>query len=164
MRDLVAVIVAIGLVIFALRMATALQWYRRSHSKRRRDIERRGQTVVVEIPSDEGLQFFSEDSDAFYWSGERVVKSKIRSTRILISGAPLAVKVARRFAASARDDVVNIADDPEAFERDRWDVEIIVEGDTVLVECGAIRERVSQELARQVFDAVKVDIDVRDAE
>jgi FAD/FMN-containing dehydrogenase len=26
---------------------------------------------------------------------------------------------------------------------------------TVVVECGAIRERVSQELARAVFDAVK---------
>jgi len=31
----------------------------------------------------------------------------------------------------------------------------------VLVECGAIRERVSQELARQVFDAVKAEIERR---
>ena len=34
---------------------------------------------------------------------------------------------------------------------------------TVLVECGAIRERVSQELARTVFDAVKREIERRDA-
>jgi hypothetical protein len=30
------------------------------------------------------------------------------------------------------------------------------------VECGAIRERVSQELARAVFDAVRRDIERRD--
>jgi hypothetical protein len=32
----------------------------------------------------------------------------------------------------------------------------------MLVECGAIRERVSQELARMVFDAVKNDMEQRD--
>jgi len=31
------------------------------------------------------------------------------------------------------------------------------------VECGAIRERVSQELARAVFDAVKHELQRRDA-
>jgi hypothetical protein len=30
---------------------------------------------------------------------------------------------------------------------------------TVLVECGAIRERISQELARKVFDAVRSDVE-----
>ena len=33
---------------------------------------------------------------------------------------------------------------------------------TTLVECGAIRERVSQELARAVFDAVKRELERRD--
>jgi hypothetical protein len=33
---------------------------------------------------------------------------------------------------------------------------------TVLIECGAIRERVSQELARAVFDAIKEDVEGRD--
>ena len=33
----------------------------------------------------------------------------------------------------------------------------------MLVECGAIRERVSQELARTVFDAVKRELERRDA-
>ena len=32
----------------------------------------------------------------------------------------------------------------------------------MLVECGAIRERVSQELARTVFDAVKRELERRD--
>ena len=34
----------------------------------------------------------------------------------------------------------------------------------MLVECGAIRERVSQELARAVFDAVKRELERRDRE
>jgi hypothetical protein len=34
---------------------------------------------------------------------------------------------------------------------------------TTLVECGAIRERVSQELARTVFDAVRRELEARDA-
>lgn len=47
------------------------------------------------------------------------------------------------------------------IERERWDVAIDLEESTVLVQCGAIRERVSQELARQVFEAVKTDIELR---
>ena len=46
-------------------------------------------------------------------------------------------------------------DRPEGIARDRWDVAIETADGTALVECGAIRERVSQELARAVFDAVK---------
>jgi hypothetical protein len=33
---------------------------------------------------------------------------------------------------------------------------------TTLIECGAIRERVSQELARTIFDAIKADLEMRD--
>jgi nicotinamide mononucleotide (NMN) deamidase PncC len=33
---------------------------------------------------------------------------------------------------------------------------------TLLVECGAIRERVSQELARTIFERVKADMERRD--
>jgi hypothetical protein len=54
-------------------------------------------------------------------------------------------------------------DRPEGIARDRWDVAIETVTGTVLVECGAIRERVSQELARTVFDAVKRDVERRNA-
>jgi hypothetical protein len=42
---------------------------------------------------------------------------------------------------------------------DRWDVEIETVTADILVECGAIRERVSQEIARAVFDAVKQELE-----
>ena len=50
-------------------------------------------------------------------------------------------------------------DRPDGIARDRWDVAIEAVNGTTLVECGAIRERVSQELARAVFDAVKREVE-----
>jgi hypothetical protein len=55
-------------------------------------------------------------------------------------------------------------DRPEGIERDRWDVAIETVRGTMLVECGAIRERVSQELARKVFDAVRESVEARNLE
>jgi len=42
---------------------------------------------------------------------------------------------------------------------------VVIDGldGVVIVECGAIRERVSQELARAVFDAVKEELRRQDA-
>ena len=57
-----------------------------------------------------------------------------------------------------------IDDRPEGIARDRWDVTIeAIDAAALVVECGSIRERVSQELARAVFDAVKHDLERRDA-
>ena len=52
-------------------------------------------------------------------------------------------------------------DRPDGIARDRWDVAIEEVNGTLLIECGAIRERVSQELARKIFDAVKKDLETR---
>ena len=54
-------------------------------------------------------------------------------------------------------------DRPDGIARDRWDVAIETVNGMMLVECGAIRERVSQELARTVYDAVKGELERRDA-
>jgi len=56
--------------------------------------------------------------------------------------------------------VLTIIDEQfEGLLRDRWDVAIDTLDGVVTVECGAIRERVSQELARQIFDAIRVEIE-----
>ena len=47
----------------------------------------------------------------------------------------------------------------EGFARDRWDVAIDTTDTTLLIPCGAIRERISQELARRIFTAVKTVIE-----
>ena len=67
-----------------------------------------------------------------------------------------------RHAAEALSAPTSFEDRPEGIARDRWDVAIEAQAGTTLIECGAIRERVSQELARAVFDAVKRDLEERD--
>lgn len=160
MRDLVAIIVVIVLVIAALRMATSLQWHKRDHENLRRSLRERGRTVVAEIPHASGLRLFCEDAAAFYWGDAVIPKSDIRAARVLISGAPLSTRTSSRFPLASPSPRPNGGEPTsfEAFERDRWDVAIDLELDTIIVECGAIRERVSQDLARRVFDTVSADI------
>ena len=162
MRDLGAVIVVVILIVVALAMATSLQWYRRAHDRLRSKLRDCGQSIVAEVPSHEGLLFFSEDAAAFHWAERAIPKTQIRAARVLISGAPISTVRSRRFPDEPPDLPEETEYGPEAFERDRWDVAIEVADETVLVECGSIRERVSQELARRIFDAVKRTIESLD--
>ena len=119
-------------------------------------------------------------------SVEALAKAQERgvAVRVLINGAPIGAYVSRRHAhdqsTSATDDAergVGVPakqvrgvgapgvkeDHSEGIVRDRWDVAVETLTATVLIECGAIRERVSQELARKVFDAIKSELERRDA-
>ena len=78
------------------------------------------------------------------------------------AAAPIAAVVSRRATSDSPAPVTTFEDRPEGIARDRWDVAIETTSTAILIECGAIRERVSQELARAVFDAVKRDIERRD--
>jgi len=162
MRDVVGILVVVFLVVVALRMTTSLQWHKRRHAATRRAIEQRGQSVIAEIPASEGVRFFSEDRSSFYWNDRVIPKDGIRAARVLISGTPLSVRVSNRFEAPAPTASTTIPTPADGFERDRWDVEIDLEDGTIVVECGAIRERVSQELARHVFEAVSRGMDSQD--
>ena len=70
---------------------------------------------------------------------------------MLINGSPIAAYVSRRYPEGASRQATSFDDRPDGIARDRWDVALETVAGTVLVECGAIRERVSQELARKVF-------------
>jgi len=180
MRDVVAGILAVLLIVVALSLATTLRRYRQGR-ERARDSERAlGRTIVAELPTADDLVLFSEDQARFYYGERSIDKDLITAVRVLINGAPLATVISERHArqmalltaaAAARgvgapakpDRGAGSADlidsRPEGIARDRWDVAIDTVSSTVLVECGSIRERVSQELARSVFDAVKREIE-----
>ena len=158
MRDLVAGVVAVALLVAALGMAGTLTEYRR---RRRRALEHEralGRTVVAEIPIDDNLTLFGEDAAHFYLGDRAIPKSSIAAARVLINGSPIASVVSPRYHGEMAPPT-SFEDRPEGIARDRWDVAIETTGGTVLVECGAIRERVSQELARAVFDAVKKSVE-----
>jgi len=176
MRDVAAGILAVLLIVVALSLATTLRRHRQSR-ERARDSERAlGRTIVAEVPTADDLVLFSEDQPRFYYGDRPIDKDLITAVRVLINGAPIATVISERHArqtarlsaeAAARDlgtpptptsgaETSRLIDTrPEGIERDRWDVAIETVAGTFLVECGSIRERISQELARSVFDAVK---------
>jgi hypothetical protein len=164
MRDAIAAAVAAVLLLAAASLATTLHGYRRRR-QRAHDSERAlGRTVIAEIPAPDDLVLFSEDRVRFFYGDRSIDKDLIIAVRVLINGAPIAAAVSRRYALEAEQHQPTRFDDrPDGIARDRWDVAIETVAGTTVVECGAIRERVSQELARKVFDAVTADIDRRNA-
>jgi hypothetical protein len=161
-RDLVAAGVALLLLIVAASLGTTLTVYRKQRRKNREHEHLLGRTIIAEIPTDDGLVLFTEDDGQFHYGTQTVDKERIAAVRVLINGAPIASCVSKRHAARVPIQPTSFEDRPEGIARDRWDVAIESSDGTTLVECGAIRERISQELARAVFDAVKQDIERRD--
>jgi len=162
MRDIFAGLIAIVLLVAAASLATTLQAYRRRRT-RARDSERAlGRTIIAEIPAGDDLVLFSEDASRFYYGEQSIDKDLIVAARVLINGVPIASYVSRRHPEGAERRATSFEDRPEGIARDRWDVALETLKGTTLVECGAIRERVSQELARLVFDAVKGELATRD--
>ncbi|OLD55352.1 MAG: hypothetical protein AUI64_03705 [Acidobacteria bacterium 13_1_40CM_2_64_6] len=247
MRDAIAAIVALVLLVVAASLATTLQAHRRRRQRQRDSEQALGRRIVAEIPAGDDFLLVSEDASRFYYGEQSIDKDLIVAVRVLINGAPLASYVSRRHAkddssattaergvgapakrdrgagapgvieergagvpaervrgegapgvnkdrgvgAPAKRDrgagapgVIeergarvpaervrgeggpginkDRGDRLEGILRDRWDVAVEKVTGTVLVECGAIRERVSQELARKIFDAIKTELEQRD--
>jgi hypothetical protein len=162
MRDVIAALIALLLLAAAASLATALQGFRRSW-QRARDSERAlGRSIITELPTEDDLVLVSEDGTRFYHGDRSIDKDLIVAVRMLINGAPVAAYVSRRHATGPARQATSFEDRPDGIARDRWDVAIETVTGTTLVECGAIRERVSQELARAVFDRVKRELERRD--
>src|SRR5262245_24700539 len=90
MRDLAAGIVALGVLLIAASLATALHWYRRGR-RRAVDSEReKGRTIIAELPTAEELVLFSEDAVCFYYGEHPIGKDQIVAGRVLINGSPIA--------------------------------------------------------------------------
>ena len=161
MRDLIAGLVAVALLLVAASLATTLTVYR-GRRRRLRETERAlGRTVVAEIPAGDDLVLFSEDEHRFQYGERSIDKNRILAVRMLINGAPIAAYASHTETASVVTPT-SFEDRPDGIARDRWDVAIESADETMLVECGAIRERVSQELARAVFDTVRRALERRD--
>lgn len=159
MRDIVAALVAIGLILFAASLATTLRIHRRRRQRARDSEGALGRTIIAELPTAEDLVLFSEDDVRFYYGDRSIDKDLIAAVRVLINGAPIAASLSPQHPGAAARHPTSFEDRPEGIARDRWDVAIETVADTILVECGAIRERVSQELARTVYEAVKRSIE-----
>ena len=159
MRDLIAWFIAAFLLVTAASLASTLRYYR---LKRQRavDLQRvRGRHIIAEIPITDDLVYFTEDKIHFYYGERSINKNQIQVARVLINGSPIAEISAPRQTSRIAKPTVFIDQPEEGILRDRWDVIIETESSDILVECGAVRERVSQELARKIFDAIKATIE-----
>jgi hypothetical protein len=161
MRDLIAGLVAFGLLLVAASLATTLHFYRRRRQRFRDSQLAQGRTIIAEIPASDDLVLFAEDDTHFHYGGQPIDKDTVTAVHVLINGSPIAAVVSRRAKSAGPAPVTTFEDRPEGIARDRWDVAIETTSGATLIECGAIRERVSQELARAVFEAVKRDIEQR---
>src|SRR5262245_49638576 len=161
MRDFVAALVAAALVFAALSLLTTLHFYRKRHRAARDSELARGRMIVAELPTDPELTLVTEDAEHFHYGATAIDKNEIMAVRVLINGSPIAAFVSPRWSSAAQRQATTFEDRPEGIARDRWDVAIETVNGVVLVECGAVRERVSQELARTIFDAVKRDLEKR---
>jgi hypothetical protein len=161
MRDLVAGLVAVVLLLAAASLATTLTGYRKRR-QRARDSERAlGRMLIAELPISDELVLVSQDDHRIYYGDRSIDKDLITAVRVLINGSPIAAYVSRRHRV-ADVQATSFEDRPEGIARDRWDVAVETLKGTTLIECGAIRERVSQELARAIFDAIRSDLERRD--
>ena len=161
MRDIVAALVAAVLVFVALSLLTTLHVYRKRHRAMREQAAAGGRTIVVELPTDPELTLFTEDAKHFYYGETVIDKRDIVGVQVLINGSPIAAFARPGMpdgAARTPPAGAPFEDRPEGILRDRWDVAIETTRGMHQVACGEIRERVSQELARTIFDAVKATI------
>jgi hypothetical protein len=165
MRDVVAAVLAFGLLVIAASLGTTLQMFRKQRRRTREGERTLGRAIIAEIPAQDDLTLFTEDARQFHYGARSIDKDRIVAARILINGAVIAACASTRRATPGGVPMPTetIDDRPEGIARDRWDVAIDTLDGSVVVECGAIRERVSQELARGVFDAVKEELRRQDS-
>ena len=136
MRDLIAGLVALGLLLFGLGLASTLRFHQRRRRRELRELREAGRTVVAEIPTKDGLMLFVADEDHFYYGDTAISKRDIRLVRVLINGSPIASYTARRARSDDPGSSGSFADRPEGIAHDRWDVLVGTEAGDTLVECG----------------------------
>jgi hypothetical protein len=161
-RDVVAGLIAIALLYTAIRLAGTLAAFRRRRQRARESERALGRTIIAEIPTEDELVLTSQDEKRFYYGERSIDKDLIVAVRVLVNGAPIASHLSRRRGPDRRLQPTSFEDHPDGIARDRWDVAVETDAGSMLIECGAIRERVSQELARVVYDAISRSIDEHD--
>ena len=102
MRDVIAGVVAVALLLVAARLATTLQLYRRRRERTRDAEGALGRTIVAELPTDDELVLVSEDDRRFYYGDRSIDKDLIAAVRVLINGSPIAAFVSRRVGRAAQ--------------------------------------------------------------
>ena len=76
MRDLIAGLVAFGLLLVAASLATSLHFYRKRRQRFRDTQLAQGRMIIAEIPASDDLVLFAEDDTYFHYSGQSIDKKR----------------------------------------------------------------------------------------
>jgi hypothetical protein len=155
MRDLVAGLIALALLVFAVLVAATLHFHRQRRERTRRAAREGGRTIIAELPQGTDLVYVTEDDQRLYVGDRPIEKASVRGVRLMVNGALVSQAGDTRTDAAA---AARATSDEEAFIRDRWDVLVDTSSETITIACGAIRERISQDLARRIYDAVSKEV------
>lgn len=141
---------ALVLVLWwAFRLAMGLRWNKVLRERQRDEEAGRGR-IVAELPLPEGMAFFVEDAAGFRWGDETVARGAVTGARLLLNSAVV---------ASAERPGVALPPPPAPEDepgRERWEVVAYVDGGGArTVRCGSVREGISRQAARAVFDALR---------
>ena len=118
MRDVIFAVLAVFLLFVALGLATSLTGARRRRQRQQQEIAARGQVVLAELPTGDGITFFTADDEAFHYGERRIPKDSIQAAHVLINGAPIAASVAPGYADTRATPTDVVDDRPEGLSRD----------------------------------------------
>lgn len=148
--ELLAGTLLVGTLFVAFRFAMGLRWARLMREQALSEELKRGRRLIAEVPTPSGeIELFLEDESRFYWAGAELGKAGLVGARLLLNGAVMGE--CRRSGAE-----LPAAEPPEEYEgRERWEVATYTDQGSLTIQCGSLREGVSREAARDVFQALE---------
>ena len=133
----------------SFRLAMGLRAAALARAADRSAEEARGRRVVTEIPQGGEVFLFLETPEAFEWQGRRMAKADLDGCRLLLNGGVMGTAARAGIALPE-------AGTPEEYEgRERWDVRLYSPQGPADVPCGTLREGVSRDAARAVFESIR---------
>ena len=153
-RDLAAGLVALALLVLALLLGATLHLHRQRRRAEQRAAEAAGRRIVAEVPSGADLLLFCEDDEWFYFGGTSVPKADVRAVRLVVGGAVVSEEATPGYRPRPLPPAVAVREE-SIPGRERWDVVIETSAVALVIPCGALGERVSQEIACRIFDHAK---------
>jgi len=138
-------------LLSAFRFAMGLRYAKLLREQALLEEAARGRRVVAEVPTSDGrILLFREDDERFYWAETSCAKRDVVAARLLLNGAVVGEVSAGDAALPGAPGL-----DPGDL-RERWEVVAYRDGAAPLsIPCGSLREGVSRDAARAVFESLR---------
>jgi hypothetical protein len=143
----------LALLWWVFRLSMGLRWSKIEREAARRREEDTGRRVVAELPLPEGVVFFVADAGGLHWGGQSLPRESLLGARLLLNSAVVS-------AASRAGATLPAPPAPEDEPgREKWEVMAYLrDGRALAIRCGTVREGISRDAARAVFEALRQEV------